>query len=62
MWTGESQLVGESVLAHEGFFLRSFGIDVYEVVNCKHVRWSAHMVLFLFGGVMGKHVYSIPFR
>ena len=33
MWTGESQTVGESVLAHEGFFLRSIGIDFHEVTE-----------------------------
>ena len=33
MWTGESQLVGESVLTHDGFFLRSFGIEFREVAE-----------------------------
>ena len=33
IWTGESQSVGESVLAHEGFFLRSFGIEFYKVAE-----------------------------
>ena len=33
MWTEESQLVGESVLAHDGFFLRSIGIKFYEVAE-----------------------------
>jgi len=29
IWTGESQSVGESVLAHDGFFLRSIGIEFH---------------------------------
>ena len=33
MWTGESQSVGESVLAHDGLFLRSFGIEFHEVAE-----------------------------
>ena len=31
--TGESQSVGESVLAHVGFFLRSLGIELQEVAE-----------------------------
>ena len=33
MWTGESQSVIEPVLAHDEFFLRSFGIEFHEVVE-----------------------------
>ena len=29
IWTGKSQSVGESVLAHDGFFLRSIGIEFH---------------------------------
>ena len=29
----ENQSIGESVLAHVGFFLRSFGIEFHEVVE-----------------------------
>ena len=35
IWTGKSQSVGESVLAHDGFFLRSFGIEFHEVAELK---------------------------
>ena len=54
MWTGESQPVGESVLAHDGFFLRSF----VKLLSWRHVRWLAHMV-FLVSEVMGTHVWCI---
>ena len=47
MWTGESQSVAESVLTHDGFFLRSFGINSMKLLSCRRVHWSAHMV-FLF--------------
>ena len=33
MWTGKSQLVGESVLAHDEFFLRSIGIEIHVVAE-----------------------------
>ena len=33
MWIGESQSAVESVLARDGFFLRSFGIEFYEVAE-----------------------------
>ena len=33
IWTGESQSVGKSVLAHDGFFLRSFGMVFHLVVE-----------------------------
>ena len=33
MWTRESQSVEESVLAHDGFFLRLFGIEFHEVAE-----------------------------
>ena len=33
IWTGKSQSVGESVLAHDEFLLRSFGIEFHEVAE-----------------------------
>ena len=33
IWTGERQSVGESVLAHDSFFLRSFRIKFHEVAE-----------------------------
>ena len=47
MWIGESQSVGELVLAHDEFFLRSIGIEFHEVAELETCRWSARMV-FLF--------------
>ena len=44
MWTGESQSVGESVLAHDWFFLRSFGIEFHEVVE-----WETRLLVGLCG-------------
>ena len=44
MWTGESQSVGESVLAHDGFFLRSFGIEFHEVAE-----WETHSLVGSYG-------------
>jgi len=32
-----------------------------KLLSWRHVRWSAHMVLFLFGGVVGRHIWCIPF-
>ena len=44
IWTGESQSVGESVLAHDGFFLRSFGIEFHEVAE-----WETRSLVSLYG-------------
>ena len=33
IWTGESKSVEESVLAHVGFFLRSFGMVFHSVAE-----------------------------
>ena len=33
MWTGGSQSVGESVLAHDELFFRSIGIEFHEVAE-----------------------------
>ena len=44
MWTGEIQSVGESVLAHDGFFLRSFGIEFHEVAE-----WETSLLVGSYG-------------
>jgi len=47
IWTGESQSVGESVLAYDRFFLRSIGIEFYEVAE-----WETR-------SLMGSYVISL---
>ena len=32
-----------------------------QLLSWRHVRWSAHIVLFLFSEVLGRHVWCIPF-
>ena len=49
MWTGESQSVRESVLAHDGFFLRSFGIEFHEVAE-----WETRSLIGSYGSLQVK--------
>ena len=32
-----------------------------QLLSCRKFHWSAHMVLFLFGEVLGRHAWCIPF-
>ena len=62
MWTGVSQSVGESVLTHDGFFLRSFGIEFHEVAELGDTFVGQLVWYFSLGGVVGRHVWCIPFE
>ena len=57
----ESQSVGESELAHDGFFLRSFRIEFHEVAEWETRLLVGSYGIFSSGEVMGTHVWCIPF-
>ena len=44
IWTEESQSVGKSVLDHDGFFLRSFGIEFHKVAE-----WETRSLIDSYG-------------
>ena len=58
MWTGESQSVGESVLIHDGFFLKSFGIEFHDVAK---LETRSARIVFLVDEVLRRHVWCILF-